>query len=312
MICDGLPMLARHSQILPDMNKSIVAADYIPDIRLSIDYFAKSFKGQILDEVVILADESKDVLAQLIMSELKITAKRHDIASKIKGKIKPQLGVAKALGAALDASYRFRPQKINLSPTAKKGFSLNKMRVSDEQAFLTKWSIREGIILVIILALNFVSIKMNTSSTTEALTKIQSEYNVKYGENATLDKVTLEMQDMASLKKVRLVRDMRDNRSLWSLKMARIAQILPEKTWLQGVVYASEPKPSIVITGTILASDPAAAVTKVNQWVGDLMADEALMQGMQDVQLIQIHNQNSDGLLKSTFTIRCFYSGAKK
>ncbi len=312
IICDGLPMLARHSHILTDLNKAISPAVYIPEIRLSIDYFAKSFKGKILDEVVILADESKDALAKLITSELNMPAKRYDIATKIKGKVKPQLGIAKAMGIALASSYRFKSQNINLSPNIKKRISFSEIKITNEQAFLTKWAIREGIALMIILALTLVSIKLNTGSTKEALAKIKSEYTMQYEDMAKLGKETLEMQNMENLKKVRVVRDMHDNRSLWSLKMARLAQLLPEKAWLQSAVYTAEPHPSITINGTILAGDPAEAVTKVNQWVGDLMADEVLMQGMQDVQLVQINNRNVDGLLTSTFTIRCFYSGEKK
>lgn len=292
----GMPVLARHAHVKPlGLGLGVEPEQILPEVRLSYDYFSRSFKGEKIDGVVLIGGRGFEALPQLVEKELSLSCQSllweaGLTGSKTGGASSTSLD-SRAYGASVGCLPFNRLAKIDL--TEKRGvfpWEAPQMPPPEEKKFIIEWVAREGILIAAFVAImtalavfKVVGLEGNLARVKKSNAAVHAEFAGK------------PLEDLRGLETARIIEQGGLRRLFADVsvaeKMDGIASKLPDGFWLEGIEYSKGV--ALAIKGKILEKNLPDGIARVNRWNEALSSHEVFMRGLKSVNVEFVRSESS-------------------
>ncbi len=294
-------------QSVPDF-KSCVS-----EVRLSLNYFSKTFKNETLSKIIVCADLKdtfKDWDSQL-EAELGIPVRAGNPIGSFAANQTYSAGMTTAIGLGMRGTSSRHGVKLNLvphdKPAAASKAAASAISQQNEDEFLKKMALFEIVLFAIIGAVIYYfflgKLAISKADYANRLRTIPAEYAL------SLDELKAKEAELAS--KIVLTSNLIDKRVFFTTKMNQLAKTIPDFISVTGIDYtSSEDKDGVSsnalnILGTVFSNASGVDLPEVNKLAAALLADKEFMVGFGGATVLSAQNVVSKEGLLTKFTIYC-------
>ncbi len=332
LVKKGVPLLARDVSLTPpaeersieELVRSQMAARQSPstatdskerldhlvnELHLSLDYFAREFPNDQIQEVVLYGERVDDAWLQTLQQEFHLTAAIGDSIAAIRGSHQLQGGWVVPLGLGLRMVQAKGPQ-VNLL----QGETGSVVTKAPRQAFW--WMGVEVAIAAVVLIALYAALSQQAVMAQQQLTIVQRQRIAL--------KFPMEQASVAELQQKRgqleqqlaLLRSLIRDRLPLTPKLGTLPTLLPEGVWLDRLIYSSAGETvaggqMLTLQGFCYRDSASQELELVSQLAESFRKNATLFQGFERTELTSVKNIVIERFNATAFELHCLTEKAR-
>ncbi len=316
----GLLLISQDSIVLKpsgddDPSKANIAFEtFLTEIRLTLNYFSKSFKGEEVRRMVLCADVThrfKD-WDKMLGQELGIPVEIGHAVGQA-DKTKPvSSGMAIACGLAA-RRYSEEKRGLNLERITKntQAASPASLTAAEENKLVRQWILVELILMVLgfFSVYYFMTTKVNATRRVVQQARIAHPQTVSATNEMSLGQ--LNQKELGLNKRLAFLTALVDQRVYWTNKMNEIAKTVPQNIQLTFLDFTDDENVdgggnlSLKIEGDLFPNEPGNELDAANRFVDALKQDQEFMRGIGEIKINSLHKVAVKGRAGVHFALEC-------
>ena len=316
----GLLLISQDSIVLrpsggAEPSKANVAFEtFLTEIRLTLNYFSKSFKGEEVRRMVLCADVTERFKDwdQMLRQELGIPVEIGHAVGQADQTKPVSSGMAIACGLAA-RRYSEEKRGLNLElirKSARTAPSAPPPAVEEKKLF-QKWILMELVVMAVGLFFVYYLMTTKVNSTQRAVhqARIAHPQTISATSSMPLDELHKKESDLN--RRLSFLTSLVDQRVYWTSKMNEIAKTVPENVQLTLLEYADDEDAggrsslSLKIEGDLFLNEPGNELEAVNRFVDALKQNQEFMREMGEIKINSLHKVAMRDRAGVHFTLEC-------
>jgi len=282
-----------------DVSGAVKHDSLLSETRLSFDYFHRQFPEEKVEKMIVWSDDKKAYdWGKDIGKELNVSVKVSNPLEILDGGQNCSVDYAPACGLALRSFYDTE-KGVNLSPAFK--------NIAIEH--LVKVAIIEIVIAMIGLFMFFAMDVNKTKELQLELNKMKKQRSAEGDEIGSLSGASIAGIKQKSEQKLNYLQNLIENKRYLSVKIAKIAELLPEGLWLSDLNFSKPKNMSkyvLTIKGYSYKAKGEDQIKTVNQFLDNLKKNNEFMSGFSDIRLDYAQNEKyAADISVTSFQISC-------
>ncbi len=322
IVKNGLIVMTRdHIYFKPAAIGDVTENDFkacVSEVRLSLNYFSKTFKNENLARIVLGAD-LKGAYKQwdsMLEVELGIPVRVGNPMGYFPANQSYSGGLTTAIGLAMRGIPRARGMRLNLNPKGdvRPANIATARTVVDENDFLKKAVICEVIFVAIFGMIVYYGVYSKLLAVRGNFTR-QSQST--QGLSAlSAEEVNAKATNLSG--QINFLSNLVQHRVYFTQKMNSLAKTLPPEVSLSALFYderegsSGKGRCTLSLEGIIVSHAGGVELTELNQLVATLSQDKEFMKGFDDVRIVSAQNQPENDRLLTRFVINCTTQAPEK